>query len=83
MSDRPDDIPEELWEAKATYDIAKMPVGGRELVCRAILAERERIAAFAFAKYDWPTRWIAAALRGKNEAYSNFIKAAGDPEATS
>lgn len=44
---RPEDIPEELWEARSTLDIACLPVGGRELVCRAIMAERERCAKIA------------------------------------
>lgn len=39
---KPEDIPEALWEAKSTLDLAAMPVGFREVVCRAILAERER-----------------------------------------
>jgi hypothetical protein len=39
---------------------------------RAIMAERERCAAFAFAKYDWPARWIASSFRGENSAYHDF-----------
>ena len=39
------------------------------------LAERERCAAFAFAKHDWPTRWIASSLRGENDGYTNFCTA--------
>jgi hypothetical protein len=27
-----------------------------------VLAERERCTAFAYAKYDWPSRWIAASI---------------------
>lgn len=44
---RPEGIPKDLWEAESTMDIACLPVGGRELVCRAILAERERCADIA------------------------------------
>lgn len=36
----------------------------------ALAAEREACAAFAYAKYDWPPRWIAAALRGESIALS-------------
>lgn len=40
-----------------------------EIIARAILAERERCAAFAYAKHDWPPRWIAASLRGEGDGY--------------
>jgi hypothetical protein len=42
MAVRPKDIPEALWEAPSTLDLAAMPVSFREVVCRALIAERER-----------------------------------------
>ncbi len=40
----PKDIPLAMWEAESTLNIAAMPVSFREVVCRAILAERDRCA---------------------------------------
>lgn len=42
MATRPKDISEAMWEAESTLSLAAMPVSFREVVCRAILAERER-----------------------------------------
>lgn len=41
-------------------------------IAAAIMAERERCAAFAFEKHDWPARWIASSFRGENSAYHDF-----------
>jgi hypothetical protein len=58
---KPEGIPKKLWEAESTLEIACLPVGGRELVCRAILAERERCAD------------IARNASGSEEAYRAII----------
>lgn len=69
------EIPEDVWkaarEAAATLDDDDdWPVV--RVAAAAIMAERERCAAFAYAKWDWPPRWIAASLRGENSAYEEF-----------
>lgn len=66
MADRPKDIPEALWEDRGTLDIACMPVGGRELVCRAILAERGRNEALRVR--------VAHALYGEGNDPGNSLE---------
>lgn len=56
MSRRPIDIPEDVWESDEVLIIACMPIGSRELVCRGILAERNRIARKDDASAPIPER---------------------------
>lgn len=71
---RPQDIPEKLWEAPSTFDIAKMPVGGRELVCRAIMAERDRTIATLreMVEEEAPSSPSAQALRSAVRRFPPF-----------
>lgn len=71
------DVPDDIREKAANC----IPVGLegnhylstlRHYIATALMAERERCAAFAYAKHDWPARWIAASLRGENSAYTDF-----------
>ncbi len=72
---KPADIPEDVWddarEAATGSGWAQTP-SVLIVASRAILDERERCAKFADAKHDWPARWIAASLRGENDAYRDF-----------
>lgn len=42
-------------------------------LANARAAAQREVAEFCEAKHDWPAKWIAAALRGENDAFRNFI----------
>jgi hypothetical protein len=71
MSEIPEDVMEMAREVFVEFDEDDSRASIK-LIASAIMAERERCAAFAYAKWDWPPRWIAASLRGENSAYEEF-----------
>ena len=60
MTDKPPDIPDDIW-ALAAYEGIAYKAKRREIVARAIMAERERCAAIVGLYADHPNEVVGMA----------------------
>lgn len=62
MGDAQDEIPEDIWEAAClAWDSTQLT--GREMVARAIMAERERCILIMYAEREWGNDLVEACER--------------------